>query len=70
MNKQLSEYARETIKAGLAKLPESNQLIFKRMYSPDDLGAEINSVVDSMPNDRLDHAVTQVQRTLDKGSAK
>ena len=66
MNKQLQDFARQTLKDGLAKLPENNQMIFKRMYSHKNLDLHINDVVDIMPEDRLDWAMQQVQRSLDK----
>lgn len=66
MNNQLQEFARTQLKDGLVKLPGNNQLIFKRMYSPGNLDADINDVVDLMPEDKLDWAMQQVQRSLDK----
>ena len=36
------------------------------MYSPDDLEKSIDDVVDAMPEKRLDWAMQQIQRTLDK----
>lgn len=66
MNQQIQDFARSTLKAGLAKLSPANHLLFKRMYSPKNLEADINSVVDSMPVEKLDWAMQQVQRTLDK----
>ena len=68
MNEQIQGFARNELKAGLSKLPESNQLIFKRMYSHKNLDADINDVVDSMPADKLDWAMQQVQRSLDEKS--
>jgi len=65
MNDTLQEYARETLKEGLDRLPENNITLFKRMYSPDDLEADINDVVDRMSEDRLDWAMQQVQRSLE-----
>ena len=66
MNEALQKFARDKLKEGLYNLPEENQLFFKRMYSHKDLQATINSVVDKMPEDKLDWAMQQVQRTLDK----
>jgi hypothetical protein len=65
MNKQLQTFARDTLKHGLSQLPESNQLIFKRMYSHNNLELSIEDVVDAMPVDTLDWAMTQVQNSLD-----
>jgi len=66
MNKQLQEFARNTLKKGLAKLPESNRTLFKRMYSHKDLSLDINNVVDHLPVDKLDWAMQQVERSLQK----
>ena len=66
MNDQLLQFARTTLKEGLAKLPESHQLLFKRMYSHGNLDADINDVVDSMPEEKVDWAMSQVQNSLNK----
>ena len=66
MNSQLQKFARDTLKKGLARLPENHHLLFKRMYSHKNLKANINDVVDQMPEDKLDWAMQQVQRALDK----
>jgi len=66
MNNTVIEFTRNAIKEGLAKLPESNHMIFKRMYSHKNLDADINDVVDNMPDDRLGWALTQVENSLKK----
>ena len=66
MNSQLVNYARQQIKEGLAKLPESHQHLFKRMYSHKNLELPINDVVDNMSKEKLDWALTQVENSLDK----
>ena len=66
MNNQLQNFARDALKLGLARLPESHHKLFKRMYSHKNMDAEINDVVDAMPEDKLDWAMQQVQRTIDK----
>lgn len=59
------------MKQGLAQLPEDWQTMFKRMYSHGHLDADINDVVDSMPDDKLDWAMQQVEESLKKlGTAK
>lgn len=78
MNPQLQDFARTKLKTDLATLPESNQRIFKLMYGRDDgrrsvADAEampIGDVVDAMPEDRLDWAMTQVANSLAKVAAK
>jgi len=64
MNSQLVSYARQKIKEGLSELTEGNQMKFKRMYSHNNLELPINNVVDNMPEEKLDWALTQVQNTL------
>lgn len=66
MNNQLQAFARQNLKDGLAQLPENNQMLFKRMYSHENLDADISDVVDSMPDDKLDWAMQQVERSLGK----
>ena len=66
MNNQIQDFARQTLKDGLSQLPEDSQLLFKRMYSHENLEASINDVVDSMPEDKLDWAMQQVERSLAK----
>jgi len=66
MNKELEEFARSRLKEGLAKLEEKHQYIFKKMYSPNNLDKNINQVVDDMPTERLDWAMQQVTRSLEK----
>lgn len=68
MNQTLQNFARQQLKDGLSKLPESNQLIFKRMYSHTDLEKPINDVVDAMPPEKLDWAMQQVEASLKKQS--
>lgn len=65
MNKDLEEFARSRILVGLNKLPETNQMLFKRMYSHNNLDASIKDVVASMPCEKLDWAMQQVSRTLE-----
>ena len=66
MNNQMQDFARQALKDGLATLPESHHMIFKRMYSHLNLDLNINDVVDAMPEDKLDWAMQQVQRSIDK----
>ena len=66
MNEQLQAFARAELKAGLSQLPESHHMLFKRMYSHKNLEAKIDSVVDSMPENKLDWAMQQVKRSLDQ----
>ena len=64
MNKILADFARQNIKGGLAKCTSGQVMFFKRMYSHENLEAEIESVVDNMPEEKLDWAMVQIQRQL------
>lgn len=66
MNEAIQEFAREELKKGLTLLPEGHQHLFKRMYAGGDLEKGINEVVDDMETDKLDWAMQQVQRSIDK----
>ena len=74
MNDQLQYYARNELKDGLSRLPTKWQETFKLMYGrnggkrnvEDSKAMDINAVVDEMPADRLDWAMQQVYRSLDK----
>jgi len=66
MNKDLQNFARMEIKEGLAQLPENWQTMFKRMYFPDDINLPIDEVVDLVPEEKLDWAMQQISRSLEK----
>jgi len=54
---------RTEIKRILSKLEDDNRMIFKRMYSHDNLDKDINLVVDAMPAKQLDWALQQCKNT-------
>ena len=73
--------ARQTLKDGLPRCTEEQQEIFKLMYAgpteprhrtPEVVAqmkaADIDDVVDAMPDDELGWAVQQVERTLAKAA--
>ncbi len=66
MNKKLQSFGREFLKENLKKCNDAQQTIFKRMYSNGNLGLTIEEVVDRMPESKIDWAMQQVSRTLDK----
>ena len=55
MNITIAILTRKKIKEGLTKLPESWQNMFKRMYGD----------VNTMPDEKLDLALTQVENSID-----
>ena len=66
MNNQMQEFARSTLKDGLAQCTENQQFLFKRMYAHGKVEIPINAVIDQMPDDKLDWAMQQVEGTLKK----
>ena len=68
MNSTLSAFARQQLKVGLAQCTEAQRLLFKRMYSHQSPDRPIDSVVDAMPDGKLDWAMQQVERTLAKAA--
>jgi hypothetical protein len=68
--KSAIEETRQELQCGLSVCSEDQQMLFKRMYSPDDLGANIYDVVDKMPRGRLERAMEQVVRTIEKNKER
>jgi len=66
MNEQLQNYAREQLKQGLSQCTEGQQRLFKQMYAFKTMDLPINDCVDSMPIEKLDWAMQQVEATLAK----
>lgn len=63
MNDKLRKFAKDYLKNELPKLSAKSINLFKRMYSHQNLDLDINDVVDNMPNEKLDWAMQQVERT-------
>lgn len=68
MNNTIKNFVTNRLKELLAECTEGQQLMFKRMYSNGNLHEHINNVVDQMEDDKLDYALTQVERTIDKNN--
>lgn len=66
MNSTIEKFTREAIKCALNKCSEPEILIFKRMYSHKNLSLTIDQVVNNMPIEKLDWALTQCEETLNK----
>lgn len=74
MNRHLIDFARKYLKDNLAKLPKSWHETFILMYGRDNerrsveeaKALDINDVVDNMPTDKLDWAMSQVENSLRK----
>ena len=66
MNPTLSKLAKDTLKNLLSQCTEPQQLLFKRMYCHKNLDASIEEAVDQMDESKMDHAITQCERTVEK----
>lgn len=64
MREKLQKYCQTEILNGLRQCNEKQQLMFKRMYSHDNLELSIDDVVKKMFSDQLETAMEQVDRTL------
>ena len=67
MNERLEKFARDTLKEDLAFLGLHDMWYlrkFRLMYSGNNLGLSIDEVVDRMPAEKLDWALTQTANTL------
>lgn len=61
---------RTELKELLTLCDEKQQMLFKRMYSHDNLEKNIDKVVDDMEYKKLYHALFQVRNTLSKTQNK
>lgn len=68
-NETLKAMGKEILKTLLYECTEGQQLMFKRMYSHNNLELSINEAVDQMDDDKIDHAMTQVERTIEKNKS-
>ena len=64
MDKTVVAFIREQIKKGLAQLEDTHRLRFNRMYSHENLEKPVNDVVDTIPEEKLNWALTQVENSL------
>lgn len=56
--------AKTILKDLLSQCTEGQQMMFKRMYCHKNLDFSINEAVDQMDDDKIDWAVSQVERTI------
>lgn len=66
MNETLKNIAKKILKDLLSQCTDGQQLMFKRMYCHKNLDLPINEAVDQMSDDKIDWAITQVERTVEK----
>lgn len=62
--KKLQDYAKSVLKDGLSQCTDAQQVMFKKMYAHNEMNKDINDIVDPLPEDKLDWAMQQVERTL------
>jgi len=61
---------KEELKSLLSLCTEGQQLVFKRMYSHNNIDLPINEVVDNMDPKKIDWAILQIERTILKTANK
>lgn len=66
LRNEFRQAARQELKNGLVQCTESQQLKFAMMYAKDNLQLTVEEIVDRMDWERLDWAMQQVKRTLEK----
>ncbi len=65
-NETLKNAAKEILKGLLSECTEGQQLMFKRMYCHKNLELPINEAVDQMADDKIDWAISQTERSVEK----
>lgn len=65
-NKTLIQVGQYILKQLLSECTEEQQLMFKKMYSNHHNELPINEVVDKMDTDKIDWAISQCERTVEK----
>lgn len=65
-NETIKNVAKEMLKKLLSECTDGQQLMFKRMYCHKNLELSIDEAVDQMKDDKIDWAMTQVERTVEK----
>jgi hypothetical protein len=65
-NQTLIKAAKEILKGLLSECTPGQQLMFKRMYSHKDLDIDINLAIDQMDPDKIDHAISQAERSVEE----
>ena len=63
-NETLINLAKVALKNLLSECTDEQKLMFKRMYCSKNLELSVDDAVDQMDNDKIDWAMTQVERTI------
>lgn len=70
MNELLKDSAKKILKELLLQCSHAEQDMFKRMYCPTHLEYTIDQAINQMDANRMDMAINQVQRTVNKNNKK
>lgn len=70
MNTLLEQSGKTILKDLLHQCTESQQLLFKRMYSHNNLECTIDEAVDNIDSSKIDWAISQCERTVLKNQNK
>jgi hypothetical protein len=68
-NQTLINAAKQILKDLLSKCTEPQQMLFKKMYCHKNLELSIDEAVDQMDTDKMDWAISQVERTIQKNNS-
>ena len=67
---KIEAFRRQELKNLLAQCTVEQRILFKRMYSHTNLEKDINSVVDVMPDAKINWAIQQCENTVKQASNK
>lgn len=70
MNKTIEKFVRKILFKKLSRCTKDQILFFKRLYSHQDLEKDTKKIVDEMPLNKLDWALSQVEATIEKNKKK
>ncbi len=68
MNQTIENFTRQTMKEKIARLPQGSHHRFKQMYAQGKLDTPIDEVIDGMPAEKLDWALSQIEATIAKAA--
>ena len=66
INQTLRNAAKQILKDLLSQCTEDQQTMFKRMYAHKSLDLSIDEAVDQMDPEKMDHAISQCERSVNK----
>lgn len=69
MNVTLKNFSIKTLKELLYQCTDEQQLMFKRFYAKGDLTKTIDQVVETMDEEKYDHAIYQCERTIENNKS-